>query len=245
MWYKEKGGTGAVLKSIELLSTTRLYISDCSRPLVYLLDNSSGDHEESVRDRKLSVDSTESSPLTEKRSFVLKLQTELDEDDVSIKYVTVKPMAHKTQHENEDDAEEEEEEEGEEAEDDYGEDEEEQDNDPHSGQKVKGSAQKTGGANLFKSTFNSLMTAGKLVTSLNTSAMLGIQYYSFVIVIPGNKDIVVRTKRVDQLILWINTIAEVSHRRPNTRLADLLSRQSNWITILTSICGRRALVWCV
>ena len=63
---------------------------------------------------------------------------------------------------------------------------------------------------MFKNTFSNIMSASsKLVSSLNASNILGIEYFSFVLMLPGDKDIVIRSKRIDQLTLWVNILANV------------------------------------
>ena len=71
MWYKKKDG-GAALKSVDITNRMKILVKECSRPLVYLLENCTDEYDE--------TDDQES-------SFVLKLKTELLQHETN--YVSV------------------------------------------------------------------------------------------------------------------------------------------------------------
>jgi len=212
MWYKKKDAQSA-LRTMAITSDIKLLVKECPRPLVYLGDNPEG-----------TID------FDKESSYRMKLQTELlpDEDN----YTGVR--AHKSANskskskagesdssEDESDSSEDESDSSEDdsdTEDESGSDEDESDSEEDSDSSsedeapakkaapVHQSLTKTG--SMFGSTLTNL---GKLATSFNASALLGIQYYSFVLITPGaEKDIVLRSKRIDQLLLWVNILADAA-----------------------------------
>ena len=190
-WYNKKEGT--IEKSIEINNGLKLYIKECERPLVYLLDNSK---------------------TMENMSFVLKLKIEAAEN---MEWVNVKP--HKLSAKNgdeessdEEDDEDENESDDEEEDDDEEEEDESDDEETSSEEDAPQNNLRSNNKGIFNSTFSNLVSASsKLVSSLKTSKLLGIHYYSFVMIVPGeSKEIVLRSKRIDQVIVWMNTLATVS-----------------------------------
>lgn len=215
MWYKKKD-SGSALKSIEITSNLKIWIKECSRPLVFLLDNPKEaidyDHDSSYKMKiqmELSPDEDNYVSVRAHKNFIKKKDNSDDESDSDDGESNSDDESTSTDNSDHSEST---------TENEYGSEvssnEESDSNSSEDSNTFKNNENKklTNTKSFFNNSFTNIMkSATTTLASLNASKLLGIQYYSFVLVVPGeNKDIILRSKRIDQIIPWVNMLAEVT-----------------------------------